>query len=266
MNRQQKLSQKLQRLLSIVLTIAVFLVTLPSTSWSQGGNTLTITGTGAPSGTCSFIMYYINASTGDFYNCKSSAWNLVGGSGGVISGLSTNVIPKASSGTALTNSSITDNLVVSSTEFFRPINACRLTTDTALSTSATNICSFSLPASALGWAWQCDILWNVTAGTTPTIAIGVNPSQTPTATTNGYAEIKTSNANAATEGTAAISASGATSLLTSGTLTPAATIFSATTFGTIAASGTAGTFAITMTGTGASFAGNAKAGTACYLY
>jgi len=168
---------------------------------------------------------------------------------------------EAASTMALGNGTLNDE-----TALLRSANACRVNSDITLSTSATNICSFSLAAIARAWAWQCQIMWAVTAGTTPTIAIGVNPSQTPTGTTNGAASILTTNADVGTEGTAPISASGSTTLLTSPTLTTSATVFQAASFGTFLASGTAGTFAINMTGTGAGFAGTAKAGTTCYLY
>jgi fibronectin-binding autotransporter adhesin len=150
--------------------------------------------------------------------------------------------------------------------FYPTSNVTRVTSDITLSTSATNIASFTLPALAKAWAFRADIMWVVSAGTTPTLSIGVNLSQTPTGTTNGAGNILTSNADVGVDGSSPISASGATNLVTTGTLTPAGTVFQASCFGTILASATAGTFAITMTGTGSGFAGVAKAGTACYLF
>jgi hypothetical protein len=152
------------------------------------------------------------------------------------------------------------------TALFRSGNACRITADVTLSTSATNICSYSLPAVAKAWAWQCEFIYAVTAGTTPTLSVGVNASQTPTGTTNGTVNIYTSNTDVGVQGSAPISTSGATNLGTTGTLTPAATIFQGNSYGTLLAPGTAGTFAITMTGTGASFAGVVKAGSTCLAY
>lgn len=49
---------------------------------AQGANTVTINFPGVPSGGCAFIMYGINAATGDFYDCLSGAWHAVGGGGG----------------------------------------------------------------------------------------------------------------------------------------------------------------------------------------
>jgi hypothetical protein len=155
--------------------------------------------------------------------------------------------------------------VADDTALLRSGSTCRIGADVTLSTSATNICSFTLPNVSKVWAVNCEIGWAVTAGTTPTLAFGVNASQTPAATTNIFAEIKTTNANTATEGSAALSASGAVSVLTSPTLTTSATLFQAKLFGTISASATSGTFAVTATGTGASFAGAVKAGSFCYL-
>jgi hypothetical protein len=151
------------------------------------------------------------------------------------------------------------------TGLLRSANICRISADVTLSTSATNICSFTLPNVTKVWAVKCNIGWAVTAGTTPTIAFGVNASQTPAGTTNIFGNILTTNANVGTEGSAALSASGAVNVLTSPTLTTSATLFQATLFGTLNASATTGTFAITSTGTGASFAGAVKAGSTCEL-
>jgi len=147
----------------------------------------------------------------------------------------------------------------------RSANICRLQADVTLSTSATNVCSFSLPAVAKTWYFTCTLPWSVTAGTTPTISFGVNASQTPNVTTNVYGEIKTTNTNTATEASAALSASGAVNVITSPTLTTSSTVFMASMSGTLGASATAGTFAITATGTGASFAGGVRNGGGCVL-
>jgi hypothetical protein len=150
----------------------------------------------------------------------------------------------------------------------RDANACRVTADITLTVNTPiTICTWSLPAVAKAWAWQCQIPWVLSAGTgTNTLAIVANPSQTPTGATNGSAEIKTTNANVATEATTAISASGGTTLLTSPTLTPVATVFMSSTSGTLLASATAGTFAIQMTAAGTTATAAAKAGATCTLY
>lgn len=147
-------------------------------------------------------------------------------------------------------------------------NACRVTVDITLTVNTDiTICTWSLPATAKAWAFQCRIPWVISAGTgTNTLAIKVNPSQTPTGTTGAMAEIKTSNANAATEAYANFSTSGATTILTSGTITPAATVFQSEISGTVLASATAGTFAIVMQAAGTTATAAAKAGATCWLY
>lgn len=152
---------------------------------------------------------------------------------------------------------------------FRPgTSSCRVTADITLPVNTpTTVCSWTLPAIAKAWAWQCQIPWVISAGTgTNTLAIIANPSQTPTGATNGAAEIKTTNTNTATEQVTAISASGATTLLTSGTITPSATVFMSSTSGTLLASATAGTFTIQMTAAGTTATAAAKAGSTCILY
>jgi len=162
----------------------------------------------------------------------------------------------------------TTSTVGDETGLLRVGNACHVTADITLPVNtATTVCTWSLPALAKAWAWQCQIPWAITAGTgTNTLAIIANPSQTPTAATNGSAEIKTTNTNTATELTTAISASGGTTLLTSGTITPGATVFMSSTSGTLLASATAGTFAIQMTAAGTTATAAAKAGATCLLY
>ena len=154
------------------------------------------------------------------------------------------------------------------TGLLRSGDACRVTADITLPVNTTTtVCTWSLPAVAKAWAWQCQIPWVISAGSgTNTLAIIANPSQTPTGATNGAAEIKTTNTNTATEAVTAISASGATTLLTSGTITPAATVFMSSTSGTLLASGTAGTFAIQMNAAGTTATAAAKAGATCVLY
>jgi hypothetical protein len=155
----------------------------------------------------------------------------------------------------------------SETAFLRSGNTCAVTADIVLTVNvASNICSFSLPALAKAWAFQCDVQWTITAGTgTNNFAIAVNPSQTPTGTTNGIAQVYTATAGTQTYGSAAISASGATTLLTGATYTPAATVQLAKAYGTILASSSAGTFAITATANGTTATAAVKAGSACWL-
>jgi hypothetical protein len=155
------------------------------------------------------------------------------------------------------------------TALLRAGNPCRITADVSLTVNTANsFCSWSLPAVAKSWAWICDIQWAITAGSgTNTFAVGVNASQTPTATTNGFAQIYTTTSGTQTMAPGiAISASGAINLLTSPTYTPAAQVLFAHTSGTIAASGTAGTFAVTAAANGTTATAAVKAGSTCMLY
>jgi hypothetical protein len=147
-----------------------------------------------------------------------------------------------------------------------PIPAA-ITADVSLTVNVANsFCSFSLPAVAKAWAFRCDIQWAITAGSgTNTFALGVNPSQTPTGTTNAEAQIYTATAGTQTMGSTAISASGADVILTGATYTPAATVQLAKISGTLLASGTAGTFAIQATANGTTATAAVKAGSACWL-
>jgi hypothetical protein len=49
---------------------------------AQQGNTITFTGAGAPSGNCAFMMFWVNSSTADFYDCAAGMWVKVTGGGG----------------------------------------------------------------------------------------------------------------------------------------------------------------------------------------
>lgn len=143
------------------------------------------------------------------------------------------------------------------------LNSCRVTSAVTLSTAATTICTWSLPALAKTWAWQCSGTYSITAGTTPAFGLGMNASQTPTET--GNASINTTLSGTSTQGSATATTSGNQSILTGGTLT---TITSApwSSSGTIQASATAGTFAITGILTGTTPAGTVNVGSTCYLY
>lgn len=236
--------------------------TYGDTAGTEGMNFTAVAGAGgvtfAASSTGEFGI--ANVGTGFFLPLG----NGIGWTTGTLSaGLGTNI-------TTNTSGLVEFNSTTSSNEaaLTRSANPCRVTADITLPVNtATTVCTWTLPAVAKAWAWQCQIPWIISAGTgTNTLAIVANPSQTPTAATNGSAEIKTTNANAATEATTVISASGGTTILTSGTITPAATVFMSSTSGTLLASATAGTFAIQMTAAGTTATAAAKAGATCILY
>lgn len=147
-------------------------------------------------------------------------------------------------------------------------NTCKVSSDITLTVNTNiTVCTWSLPAVAKTWAWQCKVPWVISAGSgTNTLSIGVNASQTPTATTTASANIYTTNTGTQTAANVNVAASGAINVLTSPTITPAATVFQSETSGTLAASGTAGTFTITMNAAGTTATAAAKAGATCLLY
>jgi len=65
-----------------LLTLLTLLTLSGLAAHAQMGNTVTVPFAGAPSGSCSVIMYAINTSNGDFYDCPSGSWVKVGSSGG----------------------------------------------------------------------------------------------------------------------------------------------------------------------------------------
>lgn len=149
----------------------------------------------------------------------------------------------------------------------RSPNVCRITADVSLTVNTANsFCTFNVPPVAQAWAFECKILWAITAGTgTNNFAVGVNSSATPTGTTNAIASVVTATAGTNTNGSAAISASGATNILTGATYTPAATVLPATISGTVLTPAAGGTFAITGAANGTTATAAVKAGTQCQL-
>lgn len=73
--------------------LLLILTLLTGAAFAQQGNTLMLTGAGAPSGNCAFMFIYTNTSNGDFYNCLNGSWNKVTsvGGGGNVSTTQTNV-------------------------------------------------------------------------------------------------------------------------------------------------------------------------------
>lgn len=69
----------MRRLLA-VLALLVASAAIPVRA--QQGNTITILFAGAPSGSCSYIEFAINASTNALYNCPAGSWVAVSGGSG----------------------------------------------------------------------------------------------------------------------------------------------------------------------------------------
>lgn len=147
----------------------------------------------------------------------------------------------------------------------RNANSCRPTSAITLTPGTpVTVCSWSLPGVAQTWSWQCSGIYSLTAGTSPTLKIEMNASQTPTSET-GSASIMSTLTGTSTQATVTATSTGNQVILTGTTNTQANAQF--TTFGTLQSSGSAGTFAITADegGTG-SPAGTVNVGTTCILY
>lgn len=255
-----------------------------------GSGTLTLAGSAASNNTLT-----MSAGTGvtgqylticfDTSNCSSNPQAAISGTN-ILGGGPTMAFSALSTGAFMWSSSSTTAQGTPDTILSRPVaglvsvasttagnelgllrsgNTCSISADIALTVNtATNVCSFALPALAKVWAIHCNLPWTITAGTgTNTMSVGVNASQTPTTTTNitGWVWNGTTPGFAAT----ALSASGALNIFTGTTFTPVATIQAATLDGTVAASATAGTFAITMTAAGTTATAAAKSGAYCRL-
>lgn len=69
------------------------LAMLTGAAFAQQGNTLMLTGAGAPTGNCAFMFLYTNSTNADLYNCLNGSWNKVtsAGGGGNVSTTQTNV-------------------------------------------------------------------------------------------------------------------------------------------------------------------------------
>ena len=65
--------------LLLLLGLGLGLLLVPAISHAQ--NTITLQGSGAPTGSCAFIQFYIDSATGNLYDCKAGAWNLTGSGG-----------------------------------------------------------------------------------------------------------------------------------------------------------------------------------------
>ncbi len=62
------------------LLLALALMSAPALA--QQGNTLTLTGAGAPTGSCSFMFRYVDSTNNDLYFCSNSVWVKANGGGG----------------------------------------------------------------------------------------------------------------------------------------------------------------------------------------
>lgn len=128
-----------------------------------------------------------------------------------------------------------------------------LTTSTlTLALSPVNLCTITLPNAAVVWRVNCQGGWSVTAGTTPTFAVGNNWAQTPSGVF-GAASIDTSNAGVGVQGTTSSTSNG--NIVATGSLTTAATIYTASWWTTFTGSATSGAYHPTASLTGTSATG-----------
>jgi hypothetical protein len=142
-------------------------------------------------------------------------------------------------------------------------SVCRITSAITLSASATTVCSWTLAASTT-YVWSCNFAYAITAGTLPTVAIGMNAAQAPMSET-GYANIFTSNsAGGNVSGNATSTSAGNVNIKTGGSVTTGT--YPAVTFGVVQGSATPGTFAITALLGGTTPSGTIPVGGSCTLW
>ena len=70
------------RHLLATMALLCALMALGGVARAQQGNTTTLTASGAPTGTCAFVLMYVNSANGDFYDCPAGSWVLVASGGG----------------------------------------------------------------------------------------------------------------------------------------------------------------------------------------
>jgi hypothetical protein len=228
--------------------------------------------------TANWIQFFSTAYTGNGVSPSALLALYVGGllnQGQAVN--ATNVVPAYNSTTAQGALSIANpylqigiGLSTSGSIFIEPFNApiptCRpITAITLTAGTPVTICSWTIPTSASGltFGWTCEVPYAISAGTLPTLTLGMNASQAPTNET-GYASINSTNIGTSTQGTANASTTGNQNILTGASVSNGT--YQARTWGTIQASATQGTFAITATlgGTG-SPAGMIPLGVECIL-
>lgn len=143
---------------------------------------------------------------------------------------------------------------------------CKITSAVTVNSSATTVCSFTLPNAATTFFLDCKLAYNVTAGTSPTLTLGVNPAQAPGTAGNFSANIYSTNTGTSTQATVAVSASGNTNVLTGASVSTGAT-YQAYLWGGYISPATSGTLLVTATlgGTG-SPAATITTGSSCNMY
>jgi hypothetical protein len=143
-------------------------------------------------------------------------------------------------------------------------NNCKPTAVTLNSASFTTFCSWTLPAVAKTWAFQCNGTYTLTAGTTPTLIIGFIAAQTPSAVAI-TSSIGSTLTGVSTQGTNTTANTSQQTVLTGTTNTQANAPFSI--YGSVTASATSGTFILNAElGGSVSPAGTINFGSSCEIF
>lgn len=143
-------------------------------------------------------------------------------------------------------------------------NNCKPTAVNLSSGSFTTFCSWTLPAVAKTWAFQCSGTYTLTAGTTPTLIIGFIAAQTPSAVAV-TASIGSTLTGVSTQGTNTTANTSQQTVLTGTTNTQANAPFAI--YGSVTSSATSGTFILNAElGGSVSPAGTINFGSSCEIF
>jgi hypothetical protein len=237
------------------------------------------TGSGATTGTVITTTLNCWTNAGTYSACGSSSGYETGGSSAgftVSSGANAAAAQAVGvSASVLNGNTLSFDTTAKQNEsaLFRGGEACRITSAVNLTGTTAVVCSWTLPAVAKTWAYQCQGTYNITAGTNPALTLQMNASQAPTSET-GEAMIGTVSASGtATQifntGANTVATTAGVQTIFADALTTITTLTSAPwqASGTVQASATAGTFSIqaVLSGT-ASPTGTISVGSTCILY
>lgn len=147
--------------------LLLLLLGLSRLAFSQGNlpNTITIVASGAPSGACGSTFLYTNSATGNLYNCKAGAWNLIGGAG---TGVTTTGTPASGNLAAFTGSTTVSNTNLT--------GDCTTTNTVAVTCTQLNGANFTVNTSGV----PTKIGGLTTAGQGAPVIVGVTAPKTET--------------------------------------------------------------------------------------
>lgn len=175
----------LRRLLAAIVLAA----SMACAAVAQQGNTTTINFNGAPTGGCIYLMFAVDRTTGNLYDCFNGTWNLVTGGGGgggpipfssILTGTNLSATMTVGNGATLTFSGTGVN------------NASKI--QGVAITGTPNVGQIPIASSGTAAAWGDPLVTPnfadnsaFTAGTTGVMNIGAWYSASPTACTTGNA-------------------------------------------------------------------------------